>query len=146
MCREKSLDPLWGVDTFCRYKLQIQQAGDALGKMLKAFRFDPELYAEFKTVTEHSGLMVTEAFEKFMHACVEAGAVKMPEANRDRSGVEAQARVLLAWLRKGQTSYWGDSADEEISIHAKLLQMLCQVGEDSLRKEIEQELQKKTST
>lgn len=110
--------------------------------MLKAFRFDPELYAEFKSVAERSGLMVTEAFEKFMRACVEAGAVKMPEAKRDSSGVEAQARVLLAWLRKGQTSYWGDSGDEEISIHARLLQMLSQVKDETLRREIEEELEK----
>jgi len=110
--------------------------------MLKAFRFDPELYAEFKSVAERSGLMVTEAFEKFMHACVEAGAVKIPEAKRDRSGIEAEARVLLAWLRKGQTSYWGNSGDEEISIHARLLHMLSQVKDDSLRTEIEDELKK----
>jgi hypothetical protein len=43
-------------------------------KVLKAFRFDPRLYAGFKGVVERSGLMVTEAFEKFMKACVEAGA------------------------------------------------------------------------
>jgi hypothetical protein len=113
-----------------------------MGKMLKAFRFDPELYAEFKSVAEQSGLMVTEAFEKFMHACIEAGAVKMPEAKRDRSGIEAEARVLLAWLRKGQTSYWGNSGDEEISIHTKLLQMLSQVEDEALRREIEEELKK----
>jgi hypothetical protein len=114
----------------------------SMGKMLKAFRLDSELYTEFKTIAERSGLMVTEAFEKFMRACVEAGTVKMPEANRDRSGVEAQARVLLAWSRKGQTSYWGDSGDEEISVHARLLQILSQVEDESLQREIEEELKK----
>jgi len=95
-----------------------------LGKVLKAFRFDPLLYAGFKGVVERSGLMVTEAFEKFMRACVEAGAVRLPDMGRERSGVEAEARVLLAWLRKGQTPYSMTSEGEEISVHARLLQML----------------------
>ncbi len=94
-----------------------------LGKVFKGFRFDPELYEKFKTVAERSGLMVTEAFEKFMHACVEAGAVKFPDVGRKRSGVEAEARVLLTWLRKGQTSYSATYGGEEISIYAKLLQI-----------------------
>jgi len=113
-----------------------------LGKVLKAFRFDPELYAEFKCVTERSGLMVTEAFEKFMRACVEAGAVKIPDVKRARSRVDAEARVLLTWLRNGQTSYSITSNGEEISMHARLLQMLSQVEDETLQKEIEQELRK----
>jgi len=51
-----------------------------VGKMLKAFRFDPELYAGFKGIVERSGLMVTEAFEKFMRARVESGTVRFPDA------------------------------------------------------------------
>lgn len=49
-------------------------------KQLKAFRFDPDLYEKFKAAAESSNLLVTEAFEKFMQACVEFGAVKFPES------------------------------------------------------------------
>ena len=113
-----------------------------MGKVLKAFRFDPELYAGFKGVVERSGLMVTEAFEKFMRARVEAGAVRFPDAGRERSRVEAEARVLLSWLRRGQTSYSMTSGGEEISIHARLLQMLSQVKDESLQREMEEKLKK----
>jgi hypothetical protein len=113
-----------------------------LGKVFKGFRFDPGLYEEFKIVAGRSGLMVTEAFEKFMRACVEVGAVKFPDAGRKRSGVEAEARVLLAWLRKGQTWYASADEGEEISIHGKLLQMISQVEDEALQKEIEEELKK----
>jgi hypothetical protein len=111
-------------------------------KMFKAFRFDPELHAEFKSVAERSGLMVTEAFEKFMRVCVEVGTVKIPDGKADRGGVEAEARVLLAWLRKGQTSYSMNSGGEEISTRARLLCMLSQLEDESLQKEIEEELKK----
>ena len=113
-----------------------------MGKVLKAFRFDPELYAGFKGVAERSGLMVTEAFEKFMRACVEAGKVKFPDVKRARSRVDAEARVLLTWLRNGQTSYSMNSGGEEISVHARLLQMLSQVEDEALQKEIEEELKR----
>jgi len=84
--------------------------------------------------------MVTEAFEKFMRTCVGGGAVRFPEAERNRSGVEAEARVLLNWLSKGQTSYSITSGGEEISVHARLLQMLSQVKDEALQKEIEEQL------
>lgn len=113
-----------------------------MGKVFKGFRFDPELYERFKAVAERSGLMITEAFEKFMHVCVEAGAVRFPDAGRKRSGVEAEARVLLTWLKKGQTSYSATDEGEEISIHARLLQVLSQVEDEALQKEIEEELKK----
>lgn len=113
-----------------------------MGKVLKAFKFDPELYAEFKDVAERSGLMVTEAFEKFMRARVKSSTVRFPDAGRERSGVEAEARVLLSWLRRGQTSYSMTSGGEEISIHARLLQMLSQVKGESLQREMEEKLKK----
>jgi len=112
-----------------------------MGKVFKGFRFDPELYEKFKEVVDGDRLTITEAFEKYMKASVEAGTVKLPEAKgRRSSGVEAEARVLLSWLRNGQTSYW--VTDEEISVRGKLLQMLSQVEDEALRKEIEEELKK----
>jgi len=80
------------------YDSSIQGAytgGDFLAKAFRAFRFDPELYARFKELVAGSGLTVTEAFERFMEACVSARAVTFPTGSRQ--GVEAEARVLLAW-------------------------------------------------
>jgi hypothetical protein len=111
-----------------------------LVKVFRGFRFDPDLYARFKELAGRSGLMVTEAFEKFMTACVEARAVRFPVAQEKGGGVEPEARVLLAWLRKGRVSYSATSGDEEISIDARLLQLLSQVEDATLRKEIEDEL------
>lgn len=110
-------------------------------KVFKGFRFDPELYERFKGVAGSSGLMVTEAFERFMRVCVEAGAVRFPEVESSRSRIDAEARVLLAWLRKEQ--FWYQVNEEkEISVCGRLLQMLTLVESDSLRREIEEELKK----
>ena len=73
--------------------------GPAVPKTFKAFRFDPELHVELKELAAGSGLMVTEAFEKSMEACVSAESITFPAV--DRREVEAEARVLLAWLGKG---------------------------------------------
>jgi hypothetical protein len=112
-----------------------------MGKVFKGFRFDPELYEKFKDLVDRNGLMITEAFERFMKASVEAETVRLPEVKSSgRDGVEAEARVLLAWLRKGQTSYW--VTGDEISVQGRLLQMLSQIEDKALQKEIEQELKK----
>lgn len=106
-------------------------------KAFKGFRFDPELYARFKRLAAENGLGVTEAFERFMKACVENGVVRFPGS----VDCEAEARVLLAWLRKGE--YWyGIHEAEEISVPGRLLQMLSKVKDDSLKSEIEEELKK----
>jgi hypothetical protein len=111
-------------------------------KVFKGFRFDPELYERFKEVADRDRLMVTEAFKRYMRASVDARTVKLPEPkSRGRSGVDAEARVLLAWLRKGQTSYWINE-DKEVSIHVQLLQMLTKVEDEALQEETEQQLQK----
>jgi len=106
----------------------------------KGFRFDPELYAKFKKLATSSGLMVTEAFEKFMEACVNAGAVTFPTVNR--RGVEAEARVLLAWLRKGKWFYYSSAGEEDQSVESRLLALLNQVEDEELRREIEEALKK----
>ena len=106
-------------------------------KTFKGFRFDPELYAKFKGLAAQSSLGVTEAFERFMRVCVENGAITFPEP----VDFEAEARVLLAWLRKGD--YWYGVYDaEEISVTGRLLQLLSKVEDDTLKKEIEEELKK----
>ena len=109
-------------------------------KIFKGFRFDPELYAKFKKLATSSGLMVTEAFERFMEASVNAGAITFPTANR--RGVEVEARVLLAWLRKGKWFYDSPSGGEELSVESRLLTLLSQVQDEDLRREIEEDLKK----
>ena len=111
-----------------------------MAKAFKAFRFDPELYARFKKLIAEGGLMVTEAFERFMEACVNAGAITFPTA--DRRGVEAEARVLLAWLRKGKWFYDSPSGEAELSVESRLLALLGQVQDEELRREIEEDLKK----
>jgi hypothetical protein len=112
-----------------------------MGKVFKGFRFDPELYEKFKDLADRNGLMITETFEKFMKASVEAETVRLPEVKSSgRGGVESEARVLLAWLRKGQTSYW--VTGDEISVQGMLLQMLSQVKDEALQKEIEEQLKR----
>lgn len=64
-------------------------------KKFKAFRFDPELYEKFKEVTQNSNLMVTEAFEKFMRACVEIGAVKFPDPQL--ASVKLKLKPVCYW-------------------------------------------------
>jgi hypothetical protein len=114
-------------------------------KTFKAFRFDPDLYTKFKEVVQGSNLMVTEAFEKFMKTSVEIGAVKFPEAQSRRRDVETEARVLLTWLRKRQFHYYPNRADEDdsYSVPGRLLQLLPRIEDETLRKEVEDELKKK---
>jgi hypothetical protein len=112
-------------------------------KKLKAFRFDPELYEKFKKVAQNNSLMVTEAFEKFMRACVEVGAVTFPEPAARKGEAETEARVLLAWLRHGEFWYHLGNEDDEYSVPGRLLQLLPRIEDDSLRNEIENELKKK---
>jgi hypothetical protein len=109
-------------------------------KDFKAFRFDPELYARFKSLTAKCSLKVTEAFEKFMEACVSAGAVTFPTTNK--RGVEAEARVLLGWLRKGKLFWYSDRGEEELSVESRLLALLGQVQDEDLSREIEEDLKK----
>ena len=75
-----------------------------------------------------------------MEECVNAGAITFPTANR--RGVEAEARVLLAWLRRGKWFYYSPAGDEDQSVESRLLVLLNQVEDDELRREIEEDLKK----
>jgi len=111
-----------------------------LPKAFKAFRFNPELYSRFKELATENGLRVTEAFEKFMQACVSAGSIRFPTA--DRRGTEAEARVLLAWLRKGKLFYYSPKGDEDQSVESRLLALLGQIQDEDLKRQIEEDLKK----
>ena len=122
----------------CLYVVLIQ--GGVVAKAFKAFRFDPALYARFKKLVGESGLTVTEALERFMGTCVSAGAITFPTASK--GGVEAEARVLLAWLKKGKRFWYGPGGEEDQSVESRLLALLGQVEDEELRREIEEDLKK----
>ena len=72
-----------------------------MGKPLKAFRFPTDVYNQFKKVTSRAGYTATGAFTRFMEICVHRDELVFPETAGDH---EAEARILLSWLRNNQ--YW----------------------------------------
>jgi hypothetical protein len=108
-----------------------------LAKAFKGFRFDVELYSDFKCVAGEGGLTVTGAFERFMHGCVNCGFLVFPD---ERLGdFEVEARVLADWLGKGKLFYRGGSG-EEINIQGRLLWLLPKVHNVALKALMEQVL------
>jgi len=110
-------------------------------KVFRAFRFDSELYAKFKELAAQHNLGVTEAFEKFMRACVKIREVRFPEFANLTRDVETEARILLAWLKKGDYWYYIDG-ETQMNIPGRLLQLLPKIKDESLRSEIEEQLKK----
>ena len=47
--------------------------------VFRGFRFDPELYGEFRRLAVVGGVTVTGVFERFMGVCVEVGGLVFPE-------------------------------------------------------------------
>ena len=113
-----------------------------MGKVFKGFRFDPELYGGFKGLASAGGCTVTGAFERFMNCCVEAGVLVFAE--RAVEGFEAEARVLVDWLRKGKRFYRGEGG-EEVNISGRLVWLLPRVRGAGLRGEMEEELKRSVS-
>jgi len=109
-------------------------------KAFKAFRFNPQLYASFKSLASKNGYTVTAALEKFMSCALEHGLV-FPSAAKTED-VEAEARIMLAWLKKGV--YWISlGGEKETSTKGRLLHLLPMVENAELKKEIEETLKKK---
>jgi hypothetical protein len=73
--------------------------GALVPKARKGFRFNPQLYTNFKELASRNGYTVAAALEKFMASAVEFGLV-FPSARNE--AVEAEARVMLAWLKDGK--------------------------------------------
>lgn len=110
-------------------------------KMLKAFRFNPELYQKFKALASENGYTVTGAFEKFMSSALEYG-LNFPTANKTCEDAETEARVLLTLLKKNK--YWVRQDEKKnISVTGRLLQLLPNIKETNLRQDIEQTLKEK---
>lgn len=108
-------------------------------KAYRSFRFNPQVYASFKQLAAKKGYTVTAALEKFMSSAVEFGLV-FPSAKTENA--EAQAHVLLAWLKKDK--YWVHlDSKEEASTLGLLLELLSKVEDVELRKDIEETLKQK---
>jgi hypothetical protein len=110
-------------------------------KMFKAFRFNPELYENFKKLTVQNGYTLTAALEKFMSCCVDYGVLAFPQAPKAED-LDAQARILLAWFKKGQHWYSKEGEDDQVSVSGRLLELLPKVHDARLKKEIEEALKK----
>jgi len=110
-----------------------------MAKKFRAFRFNPELYASFKEVVSACGYSVTGAFEKFMGVCVESNVLVFPE-KPNVEDIEAEARIILDWLKKGK--YWYRLGGEELSISGRLLTLLPKIQNRELKKDIEEGLKR----
>lgn len=113
-----------------------------MGKVSKSFRFETDLYEAFKRVINVDGCTVTRAFERFMAGCVESGCLVFAE--RGVGGFEAEARVLVDWLRKDKRSYRGEGG-EEVNVAGRLVWLLTKVHDDTLRGEMEAVLKRSVS-
>jgi hypothetical protein len=103
-------------------------------KVLTSFKFNPEVFGSFKQLASKGGVSVTGAFERFMSTCVEEGVLVFPE--RNTAGFEAEARVLVDWLRKGKHFYRTEDG-VEVNISGRLVWLLSKVRDSGLLVEME---------
>jgi hypothetical protein len=107
-------------------------------KARKGFRFNPQVYEDFRDLASKNGYTVTAALERFMADAVKFGLV-FPSAKN--VAAEAEARVMLSWLKEGK--YWVNLGDKaETSTRGRLLQLLPKVEDPDLRRDIEETLKK----
>ena len=107
-------------------------------KDFKAFRFVPQLYADFKELASKSGYTVTGALEKFMADSIKYG-LSFPSAKSEAA--EAEARIMLTWLKEGK--YWVNiGGKEETSTRGRLLELLPKVEDTELRRDVEETLKR----
>ena len=104
------------------------------------FRLNPDLYGRFKSLVGASGYTVTGAIEKFMGCCVENGALQFPGRVADEDGLEAEARVMLAFVAQRRFWYHLRSEGENLSVEGRLLQLLQRISDSALKKQIEEAL------
>ena len=110
-----------------------------MARAFRSFRFNPQVYASFKELTQKNGYTVTSALEKFMSTSSQYGLVFPSPKTVD---AEAEARIMLTWL--SQKRYWFRiDTKEEISVIGRLLQNLPNISNADLRAEIEEALKKK---
>ncbi len=134
------LSSVWGTPLpLSLYNLLIQFV--YMPKVFRGFRFDLEIYTKFKELAAQCNLGVTEALEGFMKACVRIQEIKFPEPADSVRDVEVEARILLAWLRKENYWYSIDSKTQ-MYVPGRLLQLLPKIENETLRREVEEQLKK----
>ena len=108
-------------------------------KARRGFRFNSQIHEQFKELAGRNGYTVTAAFERFMSDAVKFG-LAFPSAKTEIW--EAEARVMLAWLKQGK--YWVNLGDkQETSTRGRPLQLLPKIEDADFRKDIEETLKKK---
>ena len=101
-------------------------------KARKGFRFNPQVYADFKDLASKNGYTATGALEKFMADVVKFELVFPSSKN---AAAQAEARFMLSWLKEGK--YWVSlGGNEETSTRGRLLQLLPKVEDAELRAEM----------
>ncbi|MGA2308583.1 MAG: hypothetical protein ABSG57_03415 [Candidatus Bathyarchaeia archaeon] len=103
----------------------------------RMFRLNLELYNRFKDLASGSGYTVTRALEKFMSSCVENEVLSFPSPVAAEGDLEAEVRIMLAWLKKGQHWYCFESGEKEFSVEGRLLQLLPRIRDRALKEQIE---------
>jgi len=103
----------------------------------RMFRLNLELYNRFKDLASGSGYTVTRALEKFMSSCVENEVLSFPSPVAAEGDIEAEVRIMLAWLKKGQHWYSFESGEKEFSVEGRLLQLLPRIRDRALKEQIE---------
>ena len=107
---------------------------------------DSAVWQAYREVCSREKLRPAEPIEKFLRFVLRGGSVVsvlnwLEKAGRIE-GLEAYARVLLEWYRRGK--FWMYVTDEdEAPVEPMLLEALKQVEDPELRREIEEALKKK---
>lgn len=107
---------------------------------------DSAVWQAYREMCSREKLRPAEPIEKFLRFILRGGSVMsvlnwLEKAGRIE-GLEAYARVLLEWYRKGK--FWMYVTDEdEAPVEPMLLEALKQVEDPELRREIEEALKKK---
>ena len=74
-----------------------------------------------------------------MSSCVEDGALSFSSSVM-AADVEAEARVMLAWLKNGKHRYGPESGEQEFSFEDRLLQLLPKVRDQALKEQVVESL------
>jgi hypothetical protein len=120
----------------------VYTEAEILTKVLKAFRFNDQLYNDFKKVASAEGYTATGALEHFMSVCVEDGHLLFPEVSEE--GFEVEAQVLVDWLSKGRRFYRLKSGIE-VNISGRLVELLPKVSDPELRSNMKETLKSSVS-
>jgi hypothetical protein len=106
---------------------------------------DAQVWEAYRGLCSREKLRPSEPIEEYLRVILQNGSalavLNMVQgmAKARSEGVEAYARVLLNWYKNKK--YWISAADEnDVSVETTLLQVLKEVADPQLRKEIQEAL------